>query len=76
MSEVSQLSEMNAVLVASKEDNDRKLQEATDMRSKIAQLEKSLEDQVAFTNRYRKAKRAVTGALYNRIETVSAHTIP
>lgn len=72
MSEVSQLSEMNAVLIASKEDNDRKRQEANEMTKKIAQLEKRLEEQVAFTSRYRDAKTAATGGLQKRLDTVSA----
>ena len=75
MSEVSQLSEMNAVLIASKEDNDRKRQEADDTTAKIADLEKRLEEQVAFTNRYRDTKTAVTGCLRKRVETVSSGTI-
>eukprot|EP00904_Undaria_pinnatifida_P000302 jgi/Undpi1/10272/HiC_scaffold_28.g12724.m1 len=70
MSEVSQLSEMNAVLIASKEDNDRKRQEADDMTAKIADLEKRLEEQVAFTNRYRDTKMVVTGGLRKRVETL------
>lgn len=39
MSEVLQLNEMHAVLIASKEDNNRKRQEAQDMMAKIAELE-------------------------------------
>ena len=74
MSEVSQLSEMNAVLIASKEDNDRKQKEADDTTAKIADLEKRLEEQVAFTNRYRDTKTAVTGGLRKRVETVSFGT--
>ncbi|CAM9105950.1 unnamed protein product, partial [Laminaria digitata] len=70
MSEVSQLSEMNAVLIASKEDNDRKQKEADDTTAKIADLEKRLEEQVAFTNRYRDTKTAVTGGLRKRVETL------
>lgn len=70
MSEVSQLSEMNAVLIASKEDNDRKRQEAAEMMTKIGELETRLEEQVAFTNGYRATKTAATGALHRRVETV------
>lgn len=41
MSEVSQLNEMNTVLIASKEDNDKKRHEAHQMAAKIAELEVS-----------------------------------
>lgn len=63
---------MNAVLIASKEDNDKKRQEADDTTVKIADLEKRLEEQVAYTNRYRDTKTAVTGGLRKRVETVSS----
>lgn len=70
MSEVSQLNEMNTVLIASKEDNDKKRHEAHQMAAKIAELEKQLEDGVAFTNRYRATKTAATGGLRRRLQAL------
>ncbi|CAM9135066.1 unnamed protein product [Discosporangium mesarthrocarpum] len=68
MSEVAQLNDMHAVLIASKEDNDRKSQEVEQMRGKICELEKRLEEGVTFTDKYREAKAAATRALRQRVE--------
>lgn len=46
MSEITQLSDMNAALIASKEDSQRMRHERLEVKARIGGMEKRLEEQV------------------------------